>query len=38
MMKIYKVLSVNTAKNGQRQAIELEKHGLLNHFIIGKKR
>jgi len=37
MMKIYKVLSVNTAKNGQKQATKLEECGLLNHFIIGKK-
>ena len=37
MMKIYKVLSVNTAKNGQRQTAKLEEHGLLNHFITGKK-
>jgi len=37
MMKIYKALSVNTAKNGQRQATKVEEHGLLNHLIIGKK-
>jgi len=34
ILKIYKVLTVNT---GQRQATKLEEHGLLNHFIIGKK-
>jgi len=32
MMKINKVLSVNTAKNGQRQATKLEEHGLLNYL------
>jgi len=31
------MMKVNTARNGQSQATKLEEHGLLNHFITGKK-
>ena len=37
MMKNFKVLSVNIAKSGQRQATKQEEHGFLNHLITGKK-
>jgi len=37
MMKIYKVLSVNTAKIGQRQATKLEEHVLLNQAVVIMK-